>query len=864
MKLNLPCLILLALLSWLLPGCEQEKQTERVDNIRLASFYIEQGNEQKALEILALELQTNPNQADVHRMMGVIFNNAEFYNDALGHYRRALELGCAQVCVEGLIDAYLGLGEYELAQKEYSEGITDKQSEASKYRAIMIVFHKFKNHDKTIKLLDGFTLPAATTTVMALKFEQGRYSEIVADFEADREYPSEQLLIFAKAFQMLGRYSDSEKILLSLQQKQKNRLLSPGKIEAMELLVKASDAQQKTEQAQRIYNAFLRDNEGTSYVAIRNTLDQLRQENFDAAIEELDELAGNKPPNAQLAQLRALALFGKRDYAGVISELEPFRSSLNEKSRLLLANAYNKNGRPNDTISLLQGAELNKIARIALSHAYLQRNDDNKALATLEPVSIELENHHFNIKLAEIWFQLRQYEKIISSFSNGFDHPLEIKYMVTGSFLRLKKVQEARQYVKKEPDSEISLELSGFVEASIGKHNAAIEVYKELVLYNRSNKVYLLLASSYFRNKDYPAALNTIREAVGFGRDNRALLNLTSKLLLESNHSETYQWLNSLAEDHRDYRAAQLILANYEIGRNQRAKAIERLNPLMKNAEAQTYFLMARAKHNSDPIESVRLMEQSLSSGFSLEAASPLHRYYIKIGDAENLERINDQVKQHGGSSIKSRRLLTQGYLALRQYDKANELAEDLIEQGNIYRGHELKGDVLIRQGKFSEAASIYQKILANQVEEPLLLKYFTSRIRANPKDTRNVLSEAEAILAKNPDMHALRNSIATMYVEIDNQAAARHFQFLVDRFPDDIVFLNNLAWTNLELNPAAALKYSEKAYQAYDNHPDILDTYVRALAKTNQVAKARQILEAKLRDQPGNQKLQSLLQGLN
>ncbi len=88
--------------------------------------------------------------------------------------------------------------------------------------------------------------------------------------------------------------------------------------------------------------------------------------------------------------------------------------------------------------------------------------------------------------------------------------------------------------------------------------------------------------------------------------------------------------------------------------------------------------------------------------------------------------------------------------------------------------------------------------------------------------------------------------------------------EFLLARFSDDTVLLNNLAWANLDLNPVAALEYSERAYRTHSNNERILDTYVRALIKTNQVAKARQILEAKLKDQPENQQLQSLLQDLN
>ncbi len=860
MKLNSILLICLALLSAILSGCEQEKK--EINNVKLASFYLEQGNDKLALQMLAEELKKNANQVDAHRLLGTIFINAEIYQQAVTHFKTAIELGCGQTCTGGLIDAYIGQGEIDLARQEYKDHIEDKESNLSRYRAELIDFHTHKNHQQTIDRLKTIDLPAARDRILILKFAQGRYKEIDASYKPETDYSEDQLLVFAQTSYLLKQYENAEDILLKLNLKRSSRLLTRKKIQAVDLQVKTNLALDKISDAEMIYHNFLKNNEGTSFVTFQNAITQLTNRNYDAAIDEIADLASNNPGNPKFAQVLAIAQFGKQNYRAVINGLEPFEASLNEKSRILLADAYSKSGNPDKAIKLLQGITDNQ-AKLILSRSHLQMRDKKQALSIVESMAPEKGNQQFNLGLAELWFDLGEFDKLIAGFSGDNEHALKIKYLVANSYLKLDKPDAARKYARDESDAELSLEIRGYIEAVSGNLDAATKIYRELVKSNPAKKSYFLLASSHLENKEYDETLKAVKTGAELEGDNRALLILANRMLIEDNHEGTYGWLDSLADTHPDYRVIQYQLANYEVSRNLNDKAMQRLQPMMKDADSQVLYLMAMASRTHDSKESLRLLEQSLEKGFSLKVASMLHQYYEKNGDRDNLRRINARIEQEAGVNAGSANLLAKGYLALEQYDKSDKLAETLKEQGFAGSGQELIGDGLARRGKHQEAAKIYAELLDANAKESLLVKYYSSTVEAG-ENLETVLGKAESRLEGNREMYVLRNFIAIKYIGIDNKAAIRHFEILTEKFPEDSVLLNNLAWANLDVNPAAALRHSEKAYQAHTDNFSILDTYVRALVKNNRSSAAKQLLQGKLDQNPDNNELQNMMKSLN
>ena len=70
-----------------------------------------------------------------------------------------------------------------------------------------------------------------------------------------------------------------------------------------------------------------------------------------------------------------------------------------------------------------------------------------------------------------------------------------------------------------------------------------------------------------------------------------------------------------------------------------------------------------------------------------------------------------------------------------------------------------------------------------------------------------------------------------------DYKAAARHFEALVALQPNNVIFLNNLAWVSGELGDPKALSYAEKAATLSPANPNVLDTYGMLLIKKGDMA---------------------------
>ena len=680
MNVNRISLFTLVLLSIFLLGCSED--TKEIDNIKLARFYMAQDKDALALNFLGTELKAGRNLREAHRLMGTLFNNAEFFGDAVSHFQSAIELGCTQACDEGLIDAYLGLGEYALAEQEFSANISDKNSKSSQFRLTLFEFFKNKNFQQAITQLEKIDIQGANYWILRLMYEQGRYEEIIASFDKAADYSADQLLLFAKAYYALKQYEKSNDILSLFGSNKTGQLLTKRKIQSIELLVKVNTALGRKDQAKLIYQEFLESNEDADYVRFRNALTHLSNSEFDGAIDEIGELSGAYPDNSPIALALAMAQFGKKNYQEVIASLGNVKGGINEHSMVLLASAYNKIGRPEETIDLLQGVERNNMLTVLLARAYFLKEDYKKSREMLEDILIDPDLDPVNRKLARLWFDLSQFNKLISSFSSNVGHSPAIKYLVIASYLKLQKISLARQYISNEPNPVLSREMLAYLEGRIGNLDKSIQIYSELAQQNPTRKNYFLLSLSYIKNNDYPAALKAIQAGTSLEGENQLLLKLANRIMLEENGFETRQWLDSFKADHRDYKKIQKMLANYQIRQGQNEKAIQRLTQFIEDEDSQIYYLMALAKKDSDPQDSVRLMEKSLSTEFSMLAASRLHTHYQGNNDTKNLERINSQIEQFGGINSRTTKLLARGYLFLKAYGKANALADLLIEQG--------------------------------------------------------------------------------------------------------------------------------------------------------------------------------------
>ncbi len=854
---TLPMLVFVAL-----AGCEQQKDTE-VDNMQLARFYFESGNDIRSFEFLNKEIESGVRKQEAHQLAAELYDNLGYFPQAILHLKSAITLGCEQPCVSALVSAYLGLQKVNLAEQEFDK-LTDKETAIAKYQSILINHSRQDDFSETVAKLKTIDLPVARESILLLKLKQGLIEDLVASYDDKVEYTNTEMLVFAKAFFITEQFEQADKVLLLLRLKQKGEVITNEKIEVVELLVKVNLAKNQFAAADQIYKAFLEKYEGSSYVRFKKALNYLNRSDFKSAISEVDALAQAYPESIQIASILAIAQFGKGDYQAVVTVLENFKEPPNDNMLAMLASSYNQLYRSEDTIRLLENTTKSDKLTAILSRAYLIQGNKKQALKLLIGLSNEVESTGDAPYIAKLMHELELFDKIISKFSGSTEYSAEVKYLIVDSYLNLKQKDKARTYIEKQTEGDLTIEMKGYLEIQTGQLDDAINSYKALVAASPVKKSYSLLAKAYLANHDYDLALSTIQSGTQITGQNQTLLGLAYGMLRQKNDLKTKQWLEDIEETHRDYKQVQMLLASYEIEKGEDANAVQRLSSLTGSEEDQkVYYLLAKAHRKSNPTKSLEMLEKSMEVEYSLSTASRLYRYYDHAGDLVNLQRIYTLVENKSGVNFKTASLLFRGYLKLDQPDMAMKLAETLIAQGHSHLGGELIGDLFVLKEDFVAAANHFKDLIQSEADDRLWMKYYKARLKQDLANSGEIFKEIEGKLKQYPDMNTLRHFLAVSYVDNNNDLARQHFEVLLVAFPGDSAVLNNLAWVNLDTNPEKALYYSTLAYQKSGNSSSIVDTHVRALKRNKQNKKAEAILKEKLELSPDNKMLKELMDDL-
>jgi len=105
-------------------------------------------------------------------------------------------------------------------------------------------------------------------------------------------------------------------------------------------------------------------------------------------------------------------------------------------------------------------------------------------------------------------------------------------------------------------------------------------------------------------------------------------------------------------------------------------------------------------------------------------------------------------------------------------------------------------------------------------------------------------ITTLESFLVDNSSDSKVRSLLANYYLAKQPEKAIPLYEKMLLSHPDNIVFLNNLSWLNLENNNLeSALKYSAKAVKLAPKHPNVLDTRGMVLLKAGKKAIALKAL---------------------
>jgi putative PEP-CTERM system TPR-repeat lipoprotein len=148
-----------------------------------------------------------------------------------------------------------------------------------------------------------------------------------------------------------------------------------------------------------------------------------------------------------------------------------------------------------------------------------------------------------------------------------------------------------------------------------------------------------------------------------------------------------------------------------------------------------------------------------------------------------------------------------------------------------------LEGDLLAKEQKFAESDAAFRNAQKRAPDDgAIAAKIHAVGVAAGK--TAAADAAADKWLRDHPKDIVLRGYLAERALRnSDYKTASRHYQAIVLQQPDNVVYLNNLAWVSGELNDPKALSYAEKAASLAPDNAEVLDTWGTLLIKKGDVS---------------------------
>ncbi len=391
----------------------------------------------------------------------------------------------------------------------------------------------------------------------------------------------------------------------------------------------------------------------------------------------------------------------------------------------------------------------------------------------------------------------------------------------------------------------------------------AILDYQEALRYDTSSGIYYALAKNYFRLNKLLPAMENIRKA----------------LALDSTNVEYYQLLGDIYSFSHN---------------NDSAAAVYKKIIGMDSTNVRAYFLLGELYEYEKPLEALKMFKKLL------KIAGPDWNVLLKIAEInERIGKIDDTINtiekllDVNPANLKVQKVLIDSYIKNKQYDKALKLTDDaLLTFPNDLALIEYKANIYFKQGKYSESAKWYEKLIESKKISYKAKLRIASMFLNKTNENKDVLNLAEGMLLKTAkdssgwevnaylaevELEKKNDSLAISYfkkaikdAQWNSQLWSRFANVLfmsekydevtseitpaLKNFPDNF-FLNlivGLAYSQMSEN-AEAKKYLMKAVELDPNDVTALTALGFTLNQLNETDAAIVYLERALKIEPKN-----------
>ena len=186
-----------------------------------------------------------------------------------------------------------------------------------------------------------------------------------------------------------------------------------------------------------------------------------------------------------------------------------------------------------------------------------------------------------------------------------------------------------------------------------------------------------------------------------------------------------------------------------------------------------------------------------------------------------------------------------------RAFEDARKLARSVQQrQPGAGIGFKLEGDSLLEEGRAAESVAMYERAYSLQRSGPVLIALHRALQAAGKAELAG--QRMRDWLGQHPSDQPTRLYYAShLLQQAQFGAARREYEIILQRDPDNVLALNDLAWALLQTRDGDPVRPAERAYQLAPGNPAVADTLAWILAESGKPARALPLLKKALETAP-------------
>lgn len=699
------------------------------------------------------------------------------------------------------------------------------------------------------------------------------------------EHPSPVALTLARAYSAQGKHVSAGKTLANLNPESTHDQAEMALIQAESLRQSG-----RTDDALKRFSS-LAENQPGNPAATRGLIESLLdQGKATSAIRVAEAWTNEHGPDPDILYLKGLAYYR-------LNTLEPAAAALTEAVAAvpssdvflpvrrnivsLLARTLTEQGKITEAqiyhriLAENTNSEAQEQAQAAIAAIKEDRLDDAKHI--LEDVlTLNPENQAIALLLGAVAYEQGNLSESATLFRNNVDPETSPPTFIRAAAIaqidmgqREEALEILSRAVEARPDDPELLGIHGIIALSFPEHEqAGRESLAKAIQGDPDNIGLRLILARHLIAQGIPdEALNQLRGAYTTDPAHWVSTGLYLSLLIEGQHEEEVAEIReSLRNGYPATPESRLLIAIADAGLGHTEKAIAQLKALSNDYpdSPQPNLVLSKLYRESgnQALAIDALVRSAISSPESPVPLRQASQLYAEENDVDDTIRWLESVgKEHPVIAANAQALaalweLGQGRLAAARA----RLSSDRSMSSAL---REVHAELLIAEAEQAMDAGAFQVAREKTAEaiamQPNNLRFALAQSNiplreGHPEVALSILLELEKTFGA--ETRILSKKATVLLLQGETESAIELYELILQRAPDHLSALNNLAWLLKETAPRRALELATRASRLAPENPAILDTYGWILYLVGEAEEARKVTEKAYALAPENEEI--------